>query len=77
VSDYSLFPIAVIEDRYMGSYSKGEWIAVACWDDHAMDILAGPHGDDIPAMIFWEDPPKWIAAGATPDEAIASLRAKQ
>jgi hypothetical protein len=30
---------------------------------------------DIEARIFWENPPTWIAVGATPDEAIDALEA--
>jgi len=74
---HDLFPVAVIEDRYMGAYAKGKWLALACWDEHAEDILIGPHGDDTAARAFWDNPPKWIAPGATPDEAIANLLAKQ
>jgi hypothetical protein len=88
VDDHSLFPIAIVEDRYMGTYSKGQWLAIANADTLDADRLGqfsrvqfclngeGPNGDDIDAMIFWESPPEWIAAGSTPDEAVANLKAK-
>ena len=37
-------------------------------------LLHGPHGGDLDAMDFWAAPPEWVAAGSTPDEAIANLR---
>ena len=74
------FPIALIEDRYMGSYSKGTWLAI-----DAADIVTegqsriswcfenGPGGDDTEAREFWANPPKWIAVGSNPEEARLSL----
>jgi hypothetical protein len=35
----------------------------------------GPSGSDGAAQAFWEKPPSWIAAGKTPDMALASLLA--
>lgn len=77
------YPVAIIEDRYGGTYSGGAWLAI----DHAdkMEngsprivrvIEGGPHGSDTEAMMFWTDPPDWIAVGDSPDEALAALAAK-
>lgn len=79
-----LYPIAVIEDRYRGVYSKGEWLAIGQSDrleEGAYRVVRclqdGPHGDDSEAALFWSDPPGWIASGRTPDEAIRNLRQRQ
>lgn len=79
-----LWPVAIIEDRYNGAYSGGRWLAIAEADmpetgytnRAAMVLEDGPHGDDTDAMLFWSDPPPWIAAGISPDAACAALRAK-
>jgi hypothetical protein len=75
------YPIAVIQDRYHGVYSGGEWLAISCADhleNGAYRIVRcledGPHGDDVEATSFWANPPSWIASGKTPEEAIRKLR---
>jgi hypothetical protein len=86
----STYPIAIIEDRYTGVYSKGAWLAIAKADEPMPSgsssrlsfCLAeeprtpGPHGDDTEAMAFWNNPPDWIAVGSTPDKALEALRGK-
>lgn len=76
-------PVMVLEDRYGGCYSGGAWLAISVADRiengsfRAIHILdRGPSGDDVEARYFWSDPPSWIAVGATPDGAVAALRAK-
>ena len=82
-------PIAIVEDRYGGVYSRGEWIAVGEFDardgsGHAVHtrldyVMEHAHGDDVTAMRFWADTApalRWLAVGATPDEALANLRAR-
>lgn len=82
-------PIAIVQDRYGGVYSRGEWIAIGGFDardaladgvhtrlDHVMEHA---HGDDAQAMLFWANVApglRWLAVGATPDEALARLRAR-
>lgn len=79
-----LYPVVIVEDRYGGAYSGGRWLAVASADtvcaeadtliDRAAFVLdEGPSGADGDAMMFWADPPAWIAVGATPDEALNAL----
>ncbi len=75
-----LYPIAVIEDRYQGVYSSGRWWAVAQSDMllEGMTRIAwlveyGPGSDDVTASVFWGYAPPWIAAGNTPDVAVANL----
>jgi hypothetical protein len=74
------YPFAVIQDRYGGSYSGGQWLAISCADhmeNGAYRIVrcleGGPQGGDVEAREFWTNPPSWIAVGATPDEAIRKL----
>jgi hypothetical protein len=69
-SDIDTYPIAVIEDRYQGTYSNGKWLAISCADyleNGAYRVVRcledGPHGDDTEAQMFWSDPPHWIASG--------------
>jgi hypothetical protein len=78
-----LYPIAIIEDRYGGTYSGGAWLAIAnayksdSIVERVTDCLeSGPHGDDVEAAWFWANCPDWIAAGNTPDEALAALYVK-
>lgn len=82
-------PIALVEDRYCGSYSCGNWIAIAA---HFEEYLPGfdrlhfvlhhddgPFSDDPEARDFWRAVAptlNWIAVGASPDEAIANLRTR-
>jgi hypothetical protein len=80
MSEPDLYPVAVVEDRYGGTYSGGRWLAIAQADrleNGAYRIVRcledGPHGDDGDAMAFWSDPPGWIACGDTPDEAVRKL----
>jgi hypothetical protein len=72
------YPIMIFEDRYMGAYSKGKWIAVAeaDVDGRTEELCDGAAGDDPDAMEFWHDPPAWVAVGNTPNEALASLMQK-
>jgi hypothetical protein len=81
MSNPDQYPVAVIEDRYAGTYSGGRWLAISQankLENGAFRIVRclemGPHGDDGDAMEFWADPPDWIAAGQTPDEAICKLQ---
>ncbi|RYD63217.1 MAG: hypothetical protein EOP83_12735 [Verrucomicrobiaceae bacterium] len=78
------YPMALIEDRYSGTYSGGRWLAIAKADQFDPDwaeysarvnamMMDGPASDDSGAMNFWDNPPEWIAAGETPEAAIEAL----
>lgn len=77
------YPVAIVEDRYGGVYSGGQWLAIAIADEphegrSRVDFVighrnAGPHGDDSEAMAFWCDPPDWIAVGISPQDALDHL----
>jgi hypothetical protein len=78
-----LYPVALLQDRYSGTYSEGAWLAVANADRPAgyqgacrMTWIMGdegPSGCDVTASTFWRKPPGWIGVGASPDAAIAAL----
>ena len=79
-SDY---PVAILEDRYGGVYSGGQWLAISnATDKHAeskktrLEYISsdGPSADDVTCANFWASAPKWIAVGATPNNAVQNLR---
>lgn len=77
------WPIAVVQDRYGGCYSGGAWLAISVADrleNGAYRVVrcleGGPSDGDVEAREFWTDPPSWIAAGTTPDEAVKALLKK-
>jgi hypothetical protein len=85
-----MYPIAIVEDRYGGTYSRGAWLAVGEFDVRdgsgyaahtRLDfVMEHAHGDDTEAMLFWADVAPglpWLAVGGTPDEALANLRARE
>lgn len=87
MEDYiNQYPVAILEDRYTGCYSGGQWIAVARFLDQEpassgsrLDAVeAGAQGDDFEADDFWMlyGSLDWIAVGQTPDAALAALRRK-
>lgn len=87
-----LWPVAIVEDRYEGTYSGGRWLAVGganVRDGYSnntavtrLDFIMGdegeesPFGGDFEACAFWTAPPDWIAVGDTPNEALANLYKK-
>ena len=76
----ALHPLMLLQDRYSGTYSGGEWIAVGeanrlvgTASRAAWIIERGPSGGDAEASAFWVDPPDWIAVGNSPELAIEAL----
>ncbi|MDZ4870186.1 MAG: DUF3253 domain-containing protein [Alphaproteobacteria bacterium] len=83
-SQRNVYPLAVVQDRYGGSYSRGAWIAIARADEadfggkiiallNADEGVEGPWSDDVSAMLFWKEPPEFVAVGPTPDLAMSAL----
>jgi hypothetical protein len=73
-------PIMLLPDRYGGTYSGGQWLAIreasafvgsTARVDWVLD--QGPGGNDLEAAAFWTVPPDWIIARATPEAAVAAL----
>lgn len=81
-----LYPIAIIQDRYSGVYSGGQWLAIANskdphdWAESRAHwcLHDGPHGNDITASVFGLQAHTfdWIGVGNTPDEAVSNLKRK-
>ena len=76
------YPVAILEDRYNGVYSGGQWLAISkATDKHngskktRLEFISsdGPSADDATCMKFWESAPEWIAVGATPNNAVENL----
>lgn len=82
------YPIAIVQDRYGGAYSSGEWIAIAQVQNPETggtvlrllhlepDREPSPWGGDVDALNYWGNPPKWVGVGQTPEEALAALKRK-
>lgn len=70
------WPIAIIEDRYAGTYSDGKWIAFIEAYKNWETICEGPHNDDVTARVF-DYSQNWLAVGNTPHEALCKLRDKK
>jgi hypothetical protein len=81
--------MAIVEDRYGGTYSGGQWLAVGAFDTRdgsgyavhtRLDfVMEHAHGSDLDAGDFWANVAPglpWLAVGDTPDEALANLRAR-
>jgi len=78
-----VYPVMIVQDRYSGVYSGGQWLAVANASAPAggMSRMAfvmthdgdGPGSDDGSAMAYWEEPDEWIATGDDPNEALQNL----
>jgi hypothetical protein len=77
-----LYEVEIHQDRYGGAYSHGKWFAAWMWAEGCVyaviedAIIAGPKADDVSAANFWHEPPRWIAVGDTPNEALENLKAK-
>lgn len=77
-TDKIIYPLVVVNDRYMGTYSGGEWVALNCYPE---DVPEAIFGDDSECFDFWM---RWnerkgrsvipIAVGNTCEEAIEKLR---
>lgn len=70
-----LWPIAILQDRYRGTYTGGDWIAIP-QADLAEDFEATVWGDDLECMDWAERyirENKRVGVGNTPDEALADL----
>jgi len=71
----NMYQVVIFQDRYHGTYSHGNWIAVhdvdvdTGFDDHKFDFMA----DDGSAMSF--DYSK-VGVGDTPNDALNDLLKK-
>lgn len=65
------YPVTIIVDRYGGTYSGGDWVALPCYYHQIPDD--GPDGDDISCMYFWKEYDGFCGLGRTPQEAFDNL----
>lgn len=74
-----LYPVAIIESRYSGTYEGGKWHAIPEFDDvinteHYQDYM---YGDDGSALDFWDSNiASSIGVGDTPELALADMKLK-
>lgn len=66
-----IYPLTIINDRYTGTYSGGEFTA---WNMDYSEIPTEPAEDDVTCMWFWSDTEIPIGRGKTPQEAVDDLR---
>lgn len=65
------YPTTIVADRYIGTYSKGKWLAFACdfWD-----VPDEIEGGDTECELFWIDYDYVVGKGDTPQEAFDNLK---
>lgn len=81
-------PVVIVEDRYSGTYSGGQWLAVS-QADRTLDVplpplvtrlkfllTEGPYGSPELASAFWRRHPKWVARGDSLWAAIDHVRSQ-
>lgn len=68
-----IYPLVIIEDRYTGVYSNGEYTA---WNMYFDEIPQDIDGDDVSCYDFWHSYNGIVGLGKTPNEAIEDLRKK-
>lgn len=68
-----IWPLIIVNDRYGGIYSGGEWIAWHCYIDHLPRDQAG---GDCECWDFWNSYDGFPACGKgkTIDEALQDLK---
>lgn len=69
----SIFPITICKDRYGGTYSGGEWLAIAMdvWEIVEFDLDLE---DDDPYTGFWQsEDSKLIGRGNTIEDALKDM----
>jgi hypothetical protein len=72
----NIYPVTIVMDRYMGTYSGAQWLALNL---DPCDIPDEIGGDDPTETIFWrehDDMKLPVGKGNNPDEAIADLKEK-
>lgn len=68
----NMFPVFIVKDRYMGTYSGGSWTAF-----HAVEVPPGCMDDGVTCAEFWTAEQKAnTGLGNTPNEALADLEEK-
>lgn len=68
-----IYPLVIIKDRYMGTYSGGEYTA---WNMYHEEIPEDIDEDDVSCYAFWRSYSGVVGLGKTPDDAIKDLERK-
>lgn len=74
-----LYPVAIIESRYSGTYEGGKWHAIPEFDDviNTEQYQDYMYGDDGSALDFWDSGiASNIGVGDTPELALADMQLK-
>ena len=67
------YPVTILNDRYHGCYSGGQWIAFPL---ECEEIPEDAQGEDNDCQWFWDEYSDPVGKGATPDEAYRDLTEK-
>lgn len=73
--DVALWPIVIVQDRYRGTYTGAQWIAIPQADTFG-DFETTVWGDDCDCMDWAEScikKNKQVGLGDTPEEALSDL----
>ena len=68
-----LYPVTIVQTRYGGIYEGGAWAAFL---SHPEEIPPDAFGGDSVCVSWWSDFVYAVGVGATPDTALADLKAK-
>jgi len=67
-----LYPVYIAMTRYGGIYEGGSWAAFL----GVLPVDGGWDGDDCTCAEWWAEPRDSVGVGNSPNEAYASLKAK-
>lgn len=70
-ADKDIYPLTIINDRYGGCYSGGEYTA---WNLEFDEIPEEINWDDVSCNNFWIDNEIPVGKGATPMDALNNLQ---
>ncbi len=68
-----LYPVTIVQTRYGGIYEGGAWAAFLSRPE---EIPPDAFGGDSVCVSWWSDFVYAVGVGATPDSALADLKAK-
>lgn len=66
-----IYPLTITKDRYVGTYSHGEYLA---WKLDIWEVPRDPFEDDVACMMFWEMNKIPVGRGETPEAAVSDLK---
>lgn len=71
----ALWPIAIVQDRYMGTYTGGQWVAIPQADraESFEETVWGDDGECVEWATLHIDNHRTVGVGNTPQEALEDL----